>query len=436
MLVSSVQRRTLSPDPGSESRVRVTVLDGGLTVATDPMPGVHSAALGLWIDAGARHEQADENGVAHFLEHMLFKGTRHRSAQQIAEQVEDIGGSINAHTAREHTAIYLRVLGENVPLAVDILADVLQHSTLDEKEFRHERQVILQEIGQVRDTPDDLIFDLLQSCAFPEQPLGRPILGEEATLETMTPRTLRSFINTHFDPSQIVLSASGAVNHDDLVRLAVQHFAVPERPSLPRPLVQPGRYQAQIDLQPMDLEQAHVALAFPSLSYTNADVYAVTVLSTLLGGGMSSRLFQEVRENRGLAYSIFSFCAAYRDTGLFGIYAGTSPEEIPTLMDVIREQVASAVTQATEAEIRRAKAQVSAGLLMAQESTSARSEQLANNLLMYGRPVSVAETLEAIEAVDARTLARVGQLIFGAAPSITVLSPRLPEIDASVILPA
>ena len=411
---------------------RITQLDNGLRVATVTMPSVQTASIGVWIDAGARHERAEVNGVAHMLEHMAFKGTERRSARVIAEEIENVGGQLNAYTSRENTAYYARVLADDLPLAADILSDILQHSTFEPEELERERGVILQEIGQTLDTPDDLIFDLFQETAFPDQSLGRSILGPAEIVQGMTRDQLTGYMAEHYAPERMVLAAAGKVEHERLVDLGSTLFK--ELPAVSRKAeeVQAGQY-SQGDLRKdRDLEQVHLILGLPAFSYHDNDFYALQVLSAMLGGGMSSRLFQEVREKRGLAYSVFSFAACYKDAGVFGIYAGTGEAQISELMPVLCDELTSLMMNATEDELARARAQLKASMMMGLESCFAQSEDVARQLLIFGRRIPHEETIAEINAVDAAAIRRVGErLIEGRRPTLAAIGPigKLPEID-------
>jgi predicted Zn-dependent peptidase len=385
---------------------QITKLKNGLTVVTDPMPHLETAAVGVWVNAGARHETEPTNGIAHMLEHMAFKGTTKRTARQIAEEIERVGGYINAYTAREQTAYYARVLKNDVPLAVEILADILQDSVFDADELAREQGVVIQEIGQAEDTPDDIIFDHLQATAFPDQPLGRPILGTAKHVQSFTRETLRTHIATHYFATSMAFISAGAVEHDKMVALAERGFSGLKPGNEMAPAS--GSYGGGEHRTGQQLEQAHVALAFKGLSSTDEDVFAAQVYSTVLGGGMSSRLFQEAREKRGLCYTISTFGSSYRDTGLFGVYAGTSDEDLPELMNVVAGEMRSLAESAGEDETARARAQIKAGMLMGLEQASSRCEQIAAHLFTYGRLLSTDEIIARIDAVDTKAVSRVG----------------------------
>ncbi|HSA82547.1 MAG TPA: pitrilysin family protein [Geminicoccaceae bacterium] len=409
----------------------ITTLDSGLRVASLPMASVQTASVGIWVDVGARYEAPEVNGVAHMLEHMAFKGTERRSARAIAEAIENVGGHLNAYTSREHTAYYARIMADDLPLAVDLLADILQHSAFDEAELARERGVVVQEIGQTQDTPDDLVFDLFQETAFPGQPLGRSILGPAELVAAMPRRALVDYMAHHYGPARLVLSAAGKVEHDRVVELADRLFR--ELPTPPVAAAPPARYEGGEVREERELEQVHLLIGLPAFSYLDDDFYALQVFSTMLGGGMSSRLFQEVRENRGLAYSVFSFASSYADTGLFGIYAGTGENETAELVPVVCDELLKMIEQPTEEELARARAQLKASLMMALESCFAQSEELARQLLIFGRRIPPDEIVARIDAVDESALRRVGRrLLTGVGPTLAAIGPlqQLPDLDA------
>ncbi len=377
--------------------IRLTTLPNGLRIATERMPGLASASVGLWLTAGGRHERLDQNGIAHFLEHMAFKGTARRTALQIAEEIEDVGGYINAYTSREMTAYYARVLEADVPLALDVISDIVLNPVFDEKEIETERHVILQEIGQALDTPDDIIFDWLQEAAFPDQPLGRTILGPAERVSGFGRGDLTGFVGEHYGPDQMILSAAGAVDHDAIVRAAEAIFGALMPVGAGR--IQPASWTGGERREVKDLEQVHFAIGFEAPSVRDSEFYAAQVYSTALGGGMSSRLFQKIREERGLCYSIYSQAGAYEDTGMFTIYAGTSAEEIGDLAGLTMDEMKRAAEDMSEAEVARARAQMKAGLLMGLESPSGRAERMARHLAIWGRVQDVEETAAEIDAV-------------------------------------
>jgi predicted Zn-dependent peptidase len=402
--------------------IRVTTLPNGLRVATDTMPHVETASLGVWVGVGTRNERAEVNGVAHLVEHMVFKGTPTRTAFDISEQIEAVGGHMNAYTTREHTAYYAKVLKEDAPLALDVIGDMLQHSLLDEDELVRERAVVLQELGQAEDTPDDIIFDHFQSCAFPAQALGRPVLGHPDIIASLPREALVDYIGSNYSGRTMVLAASGRIDHGTVVEMAERTFRDLPTPTDPAPL-ESASYTGGDFREDRDLEQLHIVLGFEGVGVHDPDYYAHSVLSTLLGGGMSSRLFQEVREKRGLAYSVHTFSGAYEDNGLFGIYAGTGPEKIGELVPVMCDELCKVSLDVTDEEVRRARAQLKAGMLMALESTMSRCEQLGQQMVIFNRPLPIEEMVEKIDAVDAAAVRRAALRLRLKPPTVTALGP-------------
>ena len=374
--------------------VDLHTLPNGFRIVTEHMPGLKSASIGIWVMAGGRHERVEQNGVAHFLEHMAFKGTHRRSALQIAEE---IGGYINAYTSREMTAYYARVLEGDTALALDVIADIVLNPVFDETEIEIERGVILQEIGQVHDTPDDVIFDWLQEVAYPGQAIGRTILGASDRVSRYSRADLAGFVTEHYGPEKMVLAAAGAVDHETIVAEAEKLFG--HLRAGPKGVLEPARFAGGERLEIKDLEQVHFALAFETPGYRDDAVYTAQIYSTALGGGMSSRLFQEIRERRGLCYTIYAQTGAYADTGMTTIYAGTSGGQIGELTAITMDELKRAAGDMTEAEVARARAQMKAGMLMGLESPSARAERLARLLSIWDRVPSLDEVVAKIDAV-------------------------------------
>jgi predicted Zn-dependent peptidase len=377
--------------------LRLSTLPNGLRVVTEHMPGLLSAAVGVWVCAGGRHEKAEQNGIAHFLEHMAFKGTRKRTARRIAEEIEDVGGYINAYTSREMTAYYARVLVADVGLALDVIADIVLNPVFNSKDIEVERHVILQEIGQALDTPDDIIFDWLHEVSYPDQPFGRTILGPEERVAKFSRVDLKGFVKGHYGPDKMIVSAAGGVDHDQLVALATEIFGGLK--PVGNGLIAPAAFSGGERREIKDLEQVHFALNFEAPGYRDADVYTAQVYATAMGGGMSSRLFQKIREERGLCYSIFAQSGAYEDTGQITVYAGTSVDEIGALTELSVAEIKRAADDMTEAEVSRARAQLKAGLVMGLESPSNRVERNARLLSIWGRVPDVAEAVQKIDDV-------------------------------------
>jgi predicted Zn-dependent peptidase len=401
--------------------VQITTLANGFRIVTENMPGLMSASAGIWVNAGGRHERPEQNGIAHFLEHMAFKGTMKRSALKIAEEIEDVGGYINAYTSREMTAYYARVLSADVALALDVIADIVLNPVFDPKEIETERHVILQEIGQALDTPDDIIFDWLQEVSYPNQPFGRTILGPAERVGAFQRDDLTGFVREHYAPNQMILSASGGVDHDAIVRQAEALFGHLKAQDESRIL--PARFDGGEKRKVKKLEQAHFALAFEAPGYRDDAVYAAQVYATAMGGGMSSRLFQKVREERGLCYSIFAQSGAYEDTGQITIYAGTSEAEIGALTDLTVDELKRAATDMTEAEVARARAQLKAGLLMGMESPSNRAERNARLLAIWGRVPTADEAVAKIDAVTAAAVKDYAGALLGAKSALALYGP-------------
>jgi predicted Zn-dependent peptidase len=401
--------------------VTVTKLANGVHVVTDRMDTVETASVGAWVSIGARHEPAEINGITHLLEHMVFKGTERRSAQAISEEIEAVGGHLNAYTSRENTAFYAKVLKEDTALALDIVADIVQHAVIDADELERERQVIIQEINQANDTPDDIIFDRFNEAAYPEQAIGRPVLGSAEIVGTVPRDTVVNYMRGEYAAPRIVVSAAGRIDHDAIVRLAEKSF-IALAPGGSAAAHQP-RYHGGEVREERDLDQVQIVLGFDGLSYSDPDYYALAVHSTLLGGGMSSRLFQEVREKRGLVYSIYSFAQSYEDGGLYGIYAGTGEDEVAKIIPLIAQEMRGVCDGVRLEEIQRARAQLKASTLMALESTSSRAEQAARQLQIYGRIIPVEETIARIEGVDAAAVERVAARILQSPLTLTAIGP-------------
>ena len=389
---------------------RQTTLKNGLTILSEEMASIQTVSVGAYIRTGARHENPQINGLSHMLEHMAFKGTKRRSALDIAAEVEGVGGVMNAYTSYETTVYYLKTLADDLPLAVDILGDILLHSTFPENEIEVERGVILQEIGQSKDAPDDQVFELVQTTAWPTQPLGRPILGTVETVNGLKRQHLADYMAHHYRAGNMVIAAAGKIDHDHLVQLVEKYFAGLKAGAGELP--ESASYQGGLVAEHRPLEQVHFSLGFEAIPYGDPAYYTAHLWNTLLGGGMASRLFQEVREKRGLVYSVYSYIQNYRDTGMFGIYAGTGAQQLPELIPVLRDVLHEATQQLTTEEIERARTQLKAGLMMSLESTSSRMSRLASNHFIYGGYVPLEDTISKIDAVSKTDLLAIGQRLF------------------------
>lgn len=380
--------------------IEMTTLPNGLRVVTCHMPHLETASLGIWVNSGARSELPQEHGLAHMLEHMAFKGTATRSALQIAEEIEAVGGGVNAATSFETTDYFARVLRENVPLALDILSDILQNPLFAVEDMEREKEVILQEIASIQDSPDDLVFELAQEAAFPKQPLGRPIIGTAGSVRALTRDNLIAYRDASYTAPRMVLGAAGAVNHDEIVRRAETLFS--SFPSRVGRTDEPATFVGGHRSLTRRFEQSHIVIAFESPSFRDDAYFTSLIYAVLLGGGMSSRLFQEAREQRGLCYDIHAFGWGYSDSGLFGVHAATGNSQVEELVHVIMTQLrAVAHDGPNEPELQRAKAQLKASLLMSLESSEARAGQVARDTLMFGRQLTTAELIERIENVTA-----------------------------------
>lgn len=402
--------------------VEITRLPNGLTVVTDPMPQLESASLGVWVNCGARHETEARMGISHMLEHMAFKGTERRTARGIAEEIEAVGGALNAYTSREQTAFHARILKADIPLAVDILADILTQPTFDAAELERERQVVLQEIGQAHDTPDDIIFDHLQSAVYPDQPMGWPILGNEETVSAFERVHLDAYMRANYRSGGMTLIASGAVDHAAMLELADRHFSGLRFGDAPKSAA--AHFVGSDIRHEEDLEQVHIAWAFPGIPSGDDALFAAQVFVTALGGGMSSRLFQEIRENRGLCYSIYAFANSFLDGGMIGVYAGTGANEAAEISGLVVDQIALLAQTANAEEVARAKAQLRAGLLMGLERPSARAEQIAAHLHAYGRVIPIEEIKQKLDAVTVGAVRQIGERIMRTRqPAVAALGP-------------
>ena len=403
------------------TNIQMTTLENGLRVITDHVSSVGSVALGVWVGVGTRNENMTYNGAAHMVEHMLFKGTKKRSALDIAQQIENVGGAMNAYTSREITSYHMHLLKDDVPLALDVLSDMLLQSTMPEDEIERERHVILQEIGMCHDTPDDVIFDNYYETAYPGQALGAPILGKTDIITGMGRDALMQHVRDLYTPANMVISASGAVDHESFVQQAQDLFGGLAK-GKPKENT-PAQYQSGEHRTDRDLEQSHIILGFQGLSRLDDNFYAAQALSSILGGGMSSRLFQEVREKRGLVYSVFSFHSAYNDDGQFGIYTGTGPDDLPELIPVICDEVQKICDNLTDEEVTRAKTQMKSGLIMGRESMMSRADQQAKFLIFRDTVIDVEDLTAKIEAIDKQAIQSVAKRIFTGAPTLAALGP-------------
>ena len=431
--------RTLLLEDGA--RVRRTVLPGGLRVVTEHVPGVRSAAFGIWVGVGSRDETPAQAGAAHYLEHLLFKGTQRRSALDISAAIDAVGGEMNAFTSKEYTCYYARVLDQDLPLAVDVVSDIVTSALLLDADVDGERDVILEEIAMRDDDPGDLVHEEFADAMYGRTPLGRPILGTVETIESITPRAIRSFHKGKYLPENMVVAAAGNVDHGAVVRLVRKAFGAAglldgdSLPSTPRS----GRFRTRgagdVRVLTKTTEQANVVLGVPGVPRDDERRFALGVLNAALGGGMSSRLFQEIREKRGLAYSVFSFANHYADTGMFGVYAGCMPKKVDDVLAIARDELAKvAVSGLTDEELERGKGQVRGGLVLGLEDTGSRMSRIGKAELLAGDLWSTAEVLAAVEAVSIDDVRAVAGSLLEVEPTLAVIGPFDADRDFSSAL--
>ncbi|PIR39509.1 MAG: peptidase M16 [Alphaproteobacteria bacterium CG11_big_fil_rev_8_21_14_0_20_39_49] len=411
-----------------KEQVDITTLDNGLRIISQKMNETEAVTIEIWTGVGSRYERPEQNGISHFLEHMAFKGTKTRTAKQIAEDFDNIGGQLNAFTSREHTVYYAKVLKENFNEAADLLADIIQNSIFEQKEIERERNVVLQEIAMTNDAPDDIIFDLYQATAFSNQPLGRSILGPSKLVANFSRDDLTGYVSEHYHGANLVLSVAGNIEHQTVVEFAKKNLS--NIPKGKRSEKETANYSGGEHREERDLEQVHLTFGFKGISYLDEDVYKVQLLSCILGGGMSSRLFQEIRENRGLAYSVSSFNSSYLDSGTFTVYSATSPEKINELINAVCDEMKKATSDISEAELKKSKAQAKAGLLMAQESCNNRADALGRRLICYNRYISNQEILDKMNSTTVTDVKEVlEKIITSSKPTIAAIG-KLDKLES------
>lgn len=409
---------------------RKTVLPNGIRVVSEQVSHVRSIAVGAWVDVGSRDEDESNNGISHFLEHMVFKGTRRYSANQVARSLEAVGGYLNAFTTKEHTCFYARILDDQLPRAMDIVSDLIQHPTLDVKEMEKEKTVVLEELKNIEDDPDDLIHEYFDRNIYRRHPLGFPIIGRAETIRRFNKASLYRYIRNFYTPERIVVVAVGNLRHDDLVGLVEKHFrGVGGRPASPQRIASPRTMKASVELFHKPINQAHVCYGTLSYGVRSASRYPLLVLNTILGEGMSSRLFQNIREKYGFAYSVYSFLSLLSDTGNFGVYIGTDPTKVDKSIDLIRREIDKLRSGAISApEIRRAKAQLKGNTMLGMESMSNRMMRLGSGELYFQESVSLDQVMRKIDAVTADDIAAVAaRLLNHENFSTVVISPSAPK---------
>ncbi|MBB1244200.1 insulinase family protein [Streptomyces durbertensis] len=423
--------RTLLAGSNGIGTVRKTVLPGGLRVVTETLPSVRSATFGIWVHVGSRDETPALGGATHYLEHLLFKGTRRRSALDISAALDAVGGEMNAFTAKEYTCYYARVLDTDLPLAIDVVCDMLTGSLIRAEDLDAERGVILEEIAMTEDDPGDCVHDLFAHTMFGDTPLGRPVLGTVDTVNALTRDRVARFYRKHYDPTHLVVAAAGNIDHHTVVRRVRAAFeqagalrnedAVPVPPRAGSRRV---RTAGRVELLDRRTEQAHVVLGMPGLARTDERRWALSVLNAALGGGMSSRLFQEVREKRGLAYSVYSYTSGYADCGLFGVYAGCRPGQVSDVLKICRDELAQVAAHGLpDDELRRAVGQLSGSTVLGLEDTGALMHRIGKSELCWGEQMSVDDMLARIAAVTPEDVREVAAEVLGQRPSLSVIGP-------------
>ncbi|MFT2020304.1 M16 family metallopeptidase [Streptomyces sp. 796.1] len=437
--------KTLLKGENGIGTVRRTTLPGGLRVVTETLPSVRSATFGIWAHVGSRDETPALGGATHYLEHLLFKGTERRSALDISAAIDAVGGEMNAFTAKEYTCYYARVLDSDLPLAIDVVCDMLTSSLIEPADVDAERGVILEEIAMTEDDPGDCVHDLFAQTMFGDTPLGRPVLGTVDTVNALSADRIRRFYRKHYDPTHLVVAAAGNVDHARVVRqvrAAFDRAGALERedvtPMAPRGGSRAIRTAGRVDLVARKTEQAHIVLGMPGIARTDDRRWALGVLNTALGGGMSSRLFQEVREKRGLAYSVYSYTSGFADCGLFGVYAGCRPSQVHDVLRICRDELDQVAEKGlTDEELRRAIGQLSGSTVLGLEDTGALMNRIGKSELCWGDQMSVDDMLQQIASVTADDVREIARTILGQRPSLSVIGPlkdkqasRLDEVVA------
>lgn len=408
-------------DGNSQGQYRRTVLDSGVTIVTEAMPQIRSLAIGFWFDTGSRDEPDELAGIAHFIEHMNFKGTPHRSAASIARQIEGRGGHLNAFTSREYTCYYARIVDDQLAKAVDVLSDITQHSLFNPSEINKERKVIIEELKSVEDTPDDLVFEHFFAQIYAQHPLGRSVLGNRKTLKAIDQVGLSDYRSKQYTGSRAVIAAAGSLDHNRLVRMLERRLSKNTAPERERIKPSANSANSQQDLH-TSTQQAHIIRGYQSFKYNDPEKYTLLVLNTLLGGGMSSRLFQQIREKHGLAYTVFSFLDTHLDTGIFGVYAGTEPKQAEKALKMIVKELDSLCrTMVSERTLKRTKDQLKGNLIMGLEAPGIRMHRLAKNVLYNSDWLTLDDIVNLIDAVTPDDIQRVAKHLFKEQHSYTTI---------------
>jgi predicted Zn-dependent peptidase len=407
---------------GGPDLIKRHQFSNGLTLVVEKIPSVRSVALGIWVKTGSRQERSNQNGISHFIEHLLFKGTTKRSAQDIAEAFDGIGGNVNAFTSKEYTCYYAKVLDEHLDTALDVLSDMFFNSIFEPEEVQKEKNVVIEEIRMYEDTPDDLVHDLLSSAAYGEHPLGSSILGTESILESLTVEQIKKYVSSHYTASNTVVAVAGNVD-DQVIDKISRYFDSFQNKGETFELTPPN-YKGNIVYRSKSTEQSHICLGLPGLSFKDPDLYALILMNNILGGSMSSRLFQEIREKRGLAYSVYSYHSAHEDSGLFAIYAGTAPKQTNEVLDVVEVLLNDLHEKGlTATELTKGKEQLKGSIMLGLESTSSRMSRIGKNELMLGKHISLDETISKIDAVTLEDVSALCKRIFSHPFAVSLVGP-------------
>ena len=404
-----------------QKNIRITTLPNKIRVITEKQPDADSISLGVWVGVGSRYETKAQSGISHFLEHMAFKGTTTRSALQIAKEIEDVGGIINAYTGQDMTAYYTRILKKQLPIGLDIISDIVQHSIMDEKELNTEKGVIIQELNMYKDQPKHVAWTNFDETAYPNQPLGRDIGGDPKVIQKMTPKTMLDYMHSHYTTDKIIISAVGDIDPDSFVKKCEKLFT--DLSTAPAIIPEPAHYVGGYKYVKKNHEQVNLMLGFEGVSYDSPDLWTSKLLATILGGGMTSRLFQEIREKRGLVYTIHAHSSCESDTGIFYIYAGTGEKEITTLLPTLCDELKKVTSAITDEELIKTKTQLKAALLMRAEEISEHADNNASELLHYGKIRTKEALVKEINAVTKQQIINYAQKLFISKPTISALGP-------------
>ena len=412
--------------------IQISRLSNGIRVITDSQPTADSVTLGAWVGVGSRFETKEESGISHFLEHMAFKGTTTRSALQIAEEIERVGGFINAYTGQDVTAYHARMLKKDMDIGLNIISDITQHAIMDEKELNTEKGVIIQEINMYKDQPHYVAEINFEATAYPDQPLGRDVAGNPKVIQEMTPQKMLNYVRNHYATDRIVVSAVGPIQHDAFIKKCEKLFC--DFTLKKTPIPETAHYQGGFNYTQKPHEQVNLIMGFEGESYTSPDIWKAKLLATILGGGMTSRLFQEIREKRGLVYTIHAYASAETDTGIWGVYAGTGEKELKVLMPVLLDELKIATEKVTSEEVKQAQTRLEAALLMRNEDISEHADMNAIEMLRYGKVRSKASLVKAIQSVTPKEIQEYAAKIFATTPTVSCLGPISQMMDYDTIV--